>query len=188
MCGPALAAVPAALSAVSTVVGFIGQQQQAGAAKTAANLNYASTTDALGRQNDELSAMSSEDHVTAAIREAQSFGRISALGSSLGLGTSSLTPAMGSAQAGIARNLAIEDMNVNSRRNNIQASATGALRTRDSDIAAHPSPGYLGLALGLGKDALGGYNSYIEAGNKIGVGSGAGKGTTSGDDSSGFGA
>lgn len=183
MCSPqAAAGAQGGLNVISTIVGFIGEQQNAAAAKKAANLNYASTTDALGRQNDELSAMSSEDHVTAAIREAQSFGRISALGSSLGLGTSSLTPAMGAQQASIARGLAIDDMNVNSKRNNIQASATGAMRTRDSDIAAHPSPGYLSLALNLGKAATGGANAYAEAGGKFGVGNGSGGGGSASED------
>lgn len=168
-----IANLSGALGAVSTITGFIGQTQAAAAAKKAANLNFANKTTALTQENTQLSARESEDHVSAAIKSAQTFGRISASAAAMGLGNSTLSPYLDAAEGSVSRDSAIEDLNTNSKRVELGSEATGARLERDSTIAAHPSPSPVSLALGLGKDAFGAASLFSQLGGKFGAPSGA---------------
>lgn len=157
------------LGAISTITNFIGQNQVARANELAANRNFANKTEALNNQNTQLSEQSSEDHVSNAIKSAQQFGRISATAAALGMGQSTLSPYLNAAQGAVGRDMAIEDTNTNAKRQNLVASGTGAELERQSTINSKPRGTALGLALGLGKDALGAANLFGSVGGKFGI-------------------
>lgn len=168
-----LANLSGALSAIGTITSFVGESQAAAANKKAANQNFAAKTNALNTQNTQLSEQESEDHVSNAIKSAQQYGRISATAASLGMGQSTLSPYLAAAQGNVARGQAIEDINTNSKRQNIQAEQTGAELERQSTINSKPSPSPLNLALGLGKDVFSAGSLFGQLGGKFGVADGS---------------
>lgn len=149
----------------STITQYIGAQQAYSANRTAANENYANKMNADQAQNTQLSEQLSEDHVSNAIRSAQTYGRIAA--TSTGLGAASLMPALGAATMNVARSQSIEDMNTASKRQNIVASMTGAELERRSQINSMAKPNLVTLGLGLAKDATGGATSFGQMGGKF---------------------
>lgn len=162
-----IGAASAGLGAISAVASYAGGISAHDAAKKAANLNYSQKLGAINQSNVQLSQEQSEDTASGAIKQAQSFGRIAASASSLGLGASTMTPFLNAALAGDARNTAVDLLNITGKRNELGNERYSAALERKSAIDAVPRPGISSLFLGLGKSALEGASTFAQVGGKF---------------------
>ena len=168
-----LGGITAGIGAVQAVASFAGGMSAHEQAVTAANVDYHAKMGAINAQNVQLSQEQSENTETGAIKMAQSFGRIAASATTLGLGKSTLAPYISGAQGGDARNTDIENLNIEGKRNQLGSDLYGAALQRKSTIDQTPSPGILSLVLGLGKAGLEGATTYANAGGKFNTGGAA---------------
>lgn len=164
MCDPiSIAGITTAVSAMSSVAGFIGQSQAAKQNKALAQDSFNETANSLSEQRVQINAQASEDAVTANIDRAQSLGRISATMGSLG-GDYATTQAAGhAADFAVGRNLSIEQLNTQNKLAQNTDELVGADLQRQAKIASVPPPSPLSLVAGLGKAGLGGYDAYGNA-------------------------
>lgn len=162
-----IGAASAGLGAISAISSYVGGISAHDAAKKAANLNYSQKLGAINQSNVQLSQEQSEDTASGAIKQAQSFGRIAASASSLGLGASTMTPFLNAALAGDARNTAVDLLNITGKRNELGNERYSAALERKSAIDAVPRPGISSLFLGLGKSALEGASTFAQVGGKF---------------------
>lgn len=165
-----IALVSSAISAAGATASFIGQQQQARAAKQAANENFSAKVGAVNSQALQLSQEASEDSVTGSIKMAQDFGRIAASASTLGLGKSTLAPFLGDTLAGDARDVGVAQLNIRGRRAALGDDLYGAQLARQSAIAGTPAPSPYSLALNIGKSGLDAGSLYGQVGGKFNTG------------------
>lgn len=186
MCAPLLlAAAPAALSAlggasgvgmataglgaVSSIMGFFGQQAARSAAIKSANLNFAAKDEQAQRENAQLSEQQTEQSLTDAVSYAQSFGRIATSASAQGLGQYSSHQLISANAAGYNRTLGIKDKNYDNKRLGIATDLEGAHMQRSSAIAAAPKANLGSLAMSLAGNALQGVSTFAALGGKFGV-------------------
>lgn len=168
MCDPvSIAVTTAAVSALSTTVGFIGQRQAAKANEQAANVSAAQQHNELGQRAVQVDAQQSENTVNALIERAAGQGAISASASAFNTGVSTTTQRSNAADFALGRSLSIEDLNSENQRQQIGNEHTGVELERVSQINSVQKPGALSLALGIGEAGLKGANAYSNAGGKF---------------------
>lgn len=160
MCDPLTIGVGVALlGAAQTVTEHIGTNAAYKANKQAANYSYARDTEAINRQDSQLQAEHSESAFDTAIAIAGESGRISASASESGLGSSSIASQLNAAMFGAGRQATAEDINFRNTRAEIASSRTDAELRRQAQINSKPRSGTLSLAIGLGQDAMSGFNA-----------------------------
>lgn len=168
MCDPlSLAAVTTVLSVGGEALGFVGQNQLAAQNKTAANLAYAEDQNAISRRSAELDQTVSENAFDTAVTTAQEQGRISASAADRGLGSSSFISAINASQFGIGRQVSAELLNDQNARTQLASERQASGIRRDNQIRSVPKSNPLSLALGIGKGALAGFNTYSGLGGRI---------------------
>ena len=182
MCDPSLLAAAQVVPAmVSSVMGFVGQNQAAAANKKAANLSYANTENQLTQKASQVDAQQSENTVQAAISRITSQGRISASASSFGADASGATREANAADFAVGRGLSIENVNSDNQRVAIGGEQDNAFYARQSQINQVLPQSPIQLALGLAKAANAGIGAFAQFGGTFPSGPGsAGNVDTSG--------
>lgn len=169
MCVPiAMAAATTAMSAASSIMGFIGQNQASQENKEAANLGYAATANESAEQATQIDQQQSENTMNAVIARVASQGRISASAASLGGGAESTTAQQNAAAFASGRDLSVEDINSEGQRLQVMNQLNAADMRRRTQIASVQPASPLSLILGLGGDALKGATEFSQLGGRFG--------------------
>lgn len=171
MCSPQLAAAggQAGMSMIGNVVNYFAIQSAHHAAVQAANLNFNMKAEQADKQNVQIGQQETEQNLTDAVKQAQSFGRIAVTASALGLGDYSTRQLTAATYAAHNRNLGINTRNADQARGNLQTELTGASIQRSTEISNAPHTNLGQLALSLGKSAAGGATTYADLGGKFGM-------------------
>lgn len=168
MCDPlTIGMVTAGVGALSSVAGFIGQQQAYKANVESANVGYMAKMNDLNTQAVQIDRQQSENTASAVIARAKAAGAISASASSFGIGPQSAAAAENASDVAINRDLAIRNINSESQRLQNASERTGAALSRQSQIAQVPKANPLSLALGLAGSALGGVDEFSKLGGRF---------------------
>jgi hypothetical protein len=159
MCDP-FTMISAAVSVASGAASYVGQQQQAKAARDAANRAYQIDREAaIARQNEEAvsTAQKLMDNQRAALR-ATSTATVSA-GESGAYGNSvnRLLQSIGMQEGTIATR---ELINLENTNRSLEFQNRSALVRRDNTIIQNPKPNFLGTALSVGGDIFDAYNRF----------------------------
>lgn len=151
MCDPLTAAVivSTVASIGSATVSYIGQNNAAAAAKTAANLNYAREVETASAQSNQMSQEESNQAFDTSLAALRAEGDIQAGASAQGLAPRSIAQQVNASMFGLGRNATIEGTNNKLRRNQLGNELTGAEITRQSTIAQTPKGNPLSLVLGV---------------------------------------
>ncbi len=168
MCDPvSIGLTTAAVSAGSAIVGFIGESQQAKAARRADRINYAGDYNALADKGVQTSAAASEDRFQSYIESLKAQGRVSASAGSLGIGAQTAQQLTRAETGDITREAAISDLNYKNAQQQNQTENVSAYRAEQSRLAAHKGPTPGELVIGLAKSGLKGVSAYSGAGGKF---------------------
>lgn len=162
MCDPLTisAVATAALSIGSSVLEYQGTREAYAQNQAMANYNYALDRETLGRKAVELDQAKSENAVDTAIAAARAQGDIAASASEQGLSSGSIIRAVNASMFGLGRDYSAEQINDQSQRVQLAADARGAEIARRNQIAQRPKASKAGLAIGVGKGLLSGFNTF----------------------------
>lgn len=170
MCSPqALGGAQAGLGIIGNVMNYFSIQSAHHAAVQAANLNYNMKSQQVDQQNVQIGQQETEQNLTDAVKQAQTFGRIATSASALGLGQYSSRQLVGDEAAGYNRHLGLNTRNALQARQNLQTELTGASIQRSTEISNAPHTNLGVLALSIGKSAVGGASTYADLGGKYGM-------------------
>ena len=173
MCDPlSIGIATATVGAASSIMGFEGANQASHANANAANLQASNTYNALGEQESQIDAQQSENSVSALIARTQAQGRISASASSFGTGGATTAELSNATDNEAGRSLAIENLNSQSQRLQVQNQMQGAEITRRNKIASVPAGNPLSLVLGIAKAGLQGSSFYASTQGRFGAAGG----------------
>lgn len=164
-----VAAISGGIGALGSIATFLGTQSAHHAAVQTANLNYAAKDEQTQRENVQTSQQQTEQNLTDAVKQAQTFGQVATSASALGLGQFSSNQLLTTSAVAYNRTLGINAANYDNKRANIQTELQGASLKRSSDIAAAPKANLGTLALSLAGNALSSVSTYGALGGKFGV-------------------
>lgn len=172
MCGPlAIAATTFAVSAASSIVGFIGQRQASEANERAANISFGQSENELGRRAAEIDAAEGQNTFNSIVERAQAAGRISASASDMGTGSATTTTLSSQSANEIGRSAAIDQLNSRNQRLQLGDMRTRAEFDRVSQINSVPRPRALSLVLGIAGAAASAGGTYADLGGRFPGGS-----------------
>jgi hypothetical protein len=161
MCGPlALGIASFAVSAASTVAGFVAQGQEAEATREAAiDANQIEQKQLNLRQMQEADAknqaLKEQD-----LAEAEALAEVEVQGAAANVSGISLDNLKADIKRRAGRNRTNARTNYQDIASQLQLEKTGSSSRAQSRINSAPKPSPLSLIAGLGGDALGGFNSY----------------------------
>lgn len=171
MCDPVTLAVTAVgVSAATTGLSFLGQQQAAKSNAQAANVTAANSYNDIGRRGVQIDQQNSENILSSLIDRTAAQGAISASASAMGTGVATTDQISNAAAFGAGRNASIDQLNSDNQRGQLTSDRTGVSLRRQSQINSVQGPSLIGLGFQLAGDTLKGASTYTSLGGKFGSG------------------
>lgn len=172
MCGPVMAIASFASSALSTVTGFMAQQQQADAQNAMWTQNYINalsaerdTFDQLGERQMQEQDVTQQKIRVSQIDEARRAATTVVSGAATGVSGITMDNLLDDVSRRAEYNRTTAEENYNMTAQQLQMEKTGAVdqfQSRVNSVPTAQDPNPLSLIAGLGGDAASGYGNYLK--------------------------
>lgn len=168
MCDPiSLAAAGSAVSAGSSIFGFLGQNAAAKANEQAANLGYANAWNQGQQEAHQIDQQQSVNTVNAIIEQRSRQGQISASASAFGQGAESTAGEEVATNVQASRQIGVAAENAQNQRLQVSNQLQSADLARRSQIMQVQPESPLSLVLGIAQSGIQGANTFAGVGGRF---------------------